>query len=52
MNPRALADAVLRWLDDPAACEAIGRRFMQIHLDLRRNTAQAATAAIAEVCGG
>ena len=51
MTPQALADAVLAWLDDPAACDAVAERFAGMHLELRRNTAQAATAAIAEVAG-
>jgi len=49
MSPAALAEAVLRWLDDPAACEALARRFTDLHLDLRRDTARAATDAIAQV---
>jgi lipid-A-disaccharide synthase len=49
MTPAALAEAVLRWLDDPAACDALARRFTDIHLDLRRDTARAATDAIAQV---
>ena len=45
----ALAEAVLHWLDDPAACDALARRFTALHLDLRRDTARAATDAIAQV---
>jgi len=43
----ALADAALAWLDNPAACAALAARFERLHHDLRRNTAQAATDAIA-----
>jgi len=49
MTPAALAEAVLHWLDDPAACDALARRFTDLHLDLRRDTARAATDAIAQV---
>ncbi len=42
-----LADAALAWLDNPAACEALATRFERLHHELRRNTAQAATDAIA-----
>ena len=41
-----LAQAGLAWLADPAACAALGERFTQLHLELRRDTAQAATDAI------
>ena len=51
MTPAALADATLRWLDDRGACEALARRFTDLHLDLRRDTARAATDAIAQVVG-
>ncbi len=49
LTPEALAAAVLRWLDDPQAAERLGQRFHQMHLGLRRDTARAATAAIAQV---
>ncbi|MCW7540310.1 lipid-A-disaccharide synthase [Aquabacterium sp. A7-Y] len=48
-RPAALADAVLGWLDDPARCRAVEQRFLELHHRLRRNTAQAATDAIAKV---
>ena len=44
---QAIADAGMVWLDDPAACAAVAARFETLHHDLRRNTAQAATDAIA-----
>jgi lipid-A-disaccharide synthase len=44
-----LAQAAFKWLDDPAACEALARRFHDLHLQLRCNTAQAATDAIEKV---
>ncbi len=44
---QAIADAGMVWLDDPAACAAVAGRFESLHHDLRRNTAQAATDAIA-----
>ncbi|GIX25139.1 MAG: lipid-A-disaccharide synthase [Caldimonas sp.] len=50
-TPQALADAALAWLDDPARCERVQQRFIELHHLLRRNTAQAATDAIAQVLG-
>jgi lipid-A-disaccharide synthase len=50
-TPQALADAALAWLDDPARCERVEQRFVELHHLLRRNTAQAATDAIAQVLG-
>lgn len=48
-TPAALADEALRWLDDPAAAAALATRFEQLHHLLRRDTARAATDAIAKV---
>ena len=44
-----LAKAALAWLDDPARCEALSKRFEALHLQLRCNTAEAATDAIEKV---
>jgi len=44
-----LADAVLAWLDDPPRREALVRRFEDLHLLLRRDTARTASEAIAQV---
>lgn len=52
MTPEALAAGVLRWLDDPAAGERLGQRFTELHTLLRRDTARAATDAIAQVIEG
>jgi lipid-A-disaccharide synthase len=49
MTPEALADGVLRWLDDPAAGERAAARFTEMHHLLKRDTARAATDAIAQV---
>jgi lipid-A-disaccharide synthase len=49
MTPEALAAELLRWLDDPAGCERVAARFAELHLTLRRDTARAATDAIAQV---
>ncbi len=49
MTPEALAADVLHWLDEPAACERIAARFTEMHHTLRRDTARAATDAIAQV---
>lgn len=46
-TPQRLADAAFAWLDDPARCAALSARFEALHERLRRNTAQAATDAIA-----
>jgi lipid-A-disaccharide synthase len=46
-TPQRLADAALAWLDDPARAEALRVRFEGLHRQLRRNTAEAATDAIA-----
>lgn len=48
-TPHKLAEAGLAWLDDPARAAAAAARFQQLHLDLRRNTAQAATDAIEKI---
>jgi lipid-A-disaccharide synthase len=45
-TPAKISAAALRWLDDPAAVEALGVRFEGIHLALRRDTGAIATAAI------
>ncbi|TNF59314.1 MAG: lipid-A-disaccharide synthase [Burkholderiales bacterium] len=45
-TPRAMAEAVLGWLDDPARMAAVQARFAQLHRDLRRDTVQLATDAI------
>ncbi len=50
--PDLLADAVQGWLDDPARCAALARRFADLHHLLKRDTARAATDAIAQVLQG
>ena len=50
-TPQRLADATLQWLDDPAAAKRLHARFDALHLQLRRNTAQAATDAIQAILG-
>ena len=45
-TPAGLAQAGFEWLDDPARCAALRRRFDALHRELRCNTAQAATDAI------
>jgi lipid-A-disaccharide synthase len=49
MQPPALAQAVLGWLDAPARVEALQRRFTDLHHLLRQDTAQRATDAIAQL---
>ena len=48
-TPARLAQAAFAWLDDPARCETLRLRFESLHRELRCNTAQAATDAIAQV---
>jgi lipid-A-disaccharide synthase len=37
-KPEALANAVLSWLDSPAAVQTLQARFEQLHLRLKRPT--------------
>lgn len=48
-RPDVLVADVLRLLDDPSASERIGQRFAELHHLLRRDTAQLASDAIAQV---
>ncbi len=48
-TPEKIARAALAWLDDPAACESLERRFKALHAELRCDTARLATDAIEEV---
>ena len=48
-TPQRLAQATLAWLDDPQRCADVERRFHALHLELKRDTARAATDAIAEI---
>ena len=48
-TPERLAHATLAWLDDAPRCAELQRRFQSLHLELRRDTARAATDAIAEI---
>ncbi len=45
-SPPRLAQAVLDWLDDPGRVQALQARFVQLHHELRRDTAALATDAI------
>jgi lipid-A-disaccharide synthase len=49
VQPIALAQAVLRWLDDPAAVTRIQKRFTDLHHQLRRDMPTLATHAIQKV---
>lgn len=49
VQPEALAQAVLRWLDDPAAVSRIQQRFADLHLQLRQDMPTLATHAIQKV---
>ena len=48
-TPAKISAAALKWLDDPAACEALRVRFEAVHRELRRDTARLATDAIEAV---
>ncbi len=48
-TPAALARAVGEWLDAPERIAALQRRFVELHLELQRNTPQLATDAIEQV---
>jgi lipid-A-disaccharide synthase len=48
-TPAKLAQAAFAWLDDPARCAALVRRFDALHHQLRRNTARTATDAIEKI---
>lgn len=45
-TPERIAAEAFKWLDDPAACDALARRFAALHLELRRDTVKVATDAI------
>ena len=49
LTPEALAAEVLRWLDDRPGAERVAVRFHALHLSLERDTARAATEAIARL---
>ncbi len=48
-TPQALARETLAWLDNPAGVDALRRRFDDLHHQLRQDTAQKASDAIAQV---
>ncbi len=48
-NPAQLAADVLAWLDDPARAHSVQQRFLELHHLLKRDTARAASHAIAQV---
>lgn len=49
-EPQALAQAVLRWLDDPARARTLEARFAELHINLRRDTAALASAVVQDLC--
>ena len=55
-TPRALADAVLQWIDtktrEPAKIAALEQRFTRLHAELQRDTSQLATDAIEKILEG
>ena len=52
VQPRVLAQAVLRWLDDPVAVAQIQQRFTDLHHQLRQDMPTLATHAIQKVIAG
>lgn len=51
-TPQALADALDRWLGDPAACDELAQRFTRLHVELKQGTALRAADAIAPYLEG
>ena len=49
VQPQALAKAILRWLDDPAAVAKIQQRFATLHIQLRQDMPTLASHAIQKV---
>ncbi|WP_024538047.1 lipid-A-disaccharide synthase [Comamonas badia] len=50
-TPRALADALLQWLDDPGRAQAMAQRFAALHESLRRDTPRLAADAVGALLG-
>lgn len=48
-TPQNLADAILRWLRDPAAVDMLQPRFQQLHLQLRQDASAQAAGVVAEL---
>ena len=48
-TPKALADAALVWLEEPAKMQAVQARFTELHHSLKRDTVQLATDAIEKI---
>lgn len=48
-TPEAIAAQGLAWLNAPAACEQLARRFTDLHLTLRQDTARKACDAVAKI---
>ena len=55
-TPRAMADAVLQWVDtkarEPAKIAALEQRFTRLHTELKRDTSKLATDAIKKILEG
>jgi len=50
-TPERLAQEALNWLDQPQRCHQVQQRFLELHHQLRCDTATRATDAIAQVIG-
>ncbi len=50
-TPSNLADAVLRWFDDPAAVDALQARYRDLHATLRRDASVQAAQAVEALLG-
>jgi lipid-A-disaccharide synthase len=48
-TPQALSQAVSAWLDAPSRMQSVQQRFVELHEQLRCDTASRATDAIAQV---
>jgi lipid-A-disaccharide synthase len=49
VQPGPLAQAVLRWLDDPESVQRLQKRFTALHLELRQDMPTLASHAIQKI---
>jgi lipid-A-disaccharide synthase len=50
VSPQTLGLAVLRWLDDEAACRALEQEFHKLHAMLRRQADRRAARTVLSIC--
>ncbi len=51
VTPQRLGEELLHWLDHPAECSALARRFTEIHRQLRRDASERAAQAVLRLLG-